>query len=69
MSETTAVPLTAPGPSFEDFVAARGASLLHTAWLLTGDHHRAEDLVQTALGKCWPRWSQIAVTGEGSYDA
>jgi RNA polymerase sigma-70 factor (sigma-E family) len=39
------------------------------AWLLTGDHQRAEDLVQTALGKTWPRWSQIAESGEGSYDA
>ncbi|WP_270889601.1 SigE family RNA polymerase sigma factor [Pedococcus sp. 5OH_020] len=68
MSEVTAMAPTAPGPSFEEYVAARGASLLHTAWLLTGDHHRAEDLVQTALGKTWPRWAHIAVSGEGSYD-
>ena len=43
---------------FEEFVAARGATLLRTAFLLTGDHGRAEDLVQTALGKAWPRWDQ-----------
>jgi RNA polymerase sigma-70 factor (sigma-E family) len=57
-----------PGPTFEEYVAARGDWLHHTAWLLTGDHQRAEDLVQTALGKTWPRWSRIAVSGEGSYD-
>jgi RNA polymerase sigma-70 factor (sigma-E family) len=60
---------SAVGPTFEEYVAARSVFLHHTAWLLTGDHHRAEDLVQTALGKTWPRWSQIAVSGEGSYDA
>lgn len=57
------------GPTFEEYVAVRGPFLHHTAWLLTGDHHRAEDLVQTALGKTWPHWSQIAESGEGSYDA
>ena len=36
---------------FDDFVAARGAALWRSAWLLTGDRHRAEDLVQTALGR------------------
>ena len=28
--------LAAPGPSFEEYVAARGDWLHHTAWLLTG---------------------------------
>jgi RNA polymerase sigma-70 factor (sigma-E family) len=45
--------------AFEAFVAARGPALLRTAFLLTGDHGRAEDLVQTALGKTWPRWESI----------
>jgi RNA polymerase sigma-70 factor (sigma-E family) len=27
--------------------------------MLTGDRHAAEDLVQTALAKSWPRWSSI----------
>ena len=45
--------------AFESFVAARGAALVRTAFLLTGDHGRAEDLVQTALGKTWPRWESI----------
>jgi RNA polymerase sigma-70 factor (sigma-E family) len=58
-----------PGPTFEEYVAARGDWLHHTAWLLTGDHQRAEDLVQTALGKTWLRWPQIVVSGQGSYDS
>jgi RNA polymerase sigma-70 factor (sigma-E family) len=33
------------------FVAARYAQLRRTAYLLTGDWHRAEDLLQTALAK------------------
>lgn len=47
------------GPGFEDWVLARRGSLLRTAWLLTGDGGSAEDLVQTALLRCWPRWSRI----------
>ena len=43
-------------PSFEDFVAARSASLLRTAYLLTRDHALAEDLLQTALTKAYLAW-------------
>ena len=60
---------TATPPSFDAYVAARGSDLLRTAWLLTGDHQRAEDLVQTALGKVWPHWSRITRAGSGHYDA
>ncbi len=34
---------------FEEFVVTRRGALLRTACLLTGDHHDAEDLVQSAL--------------------
>ena len=44
---------------FETFVAARSSSLLRTAYLLTRDHGRAEDLLQTALGKSWLAWPRI----------
>lgn len=47
------------GQSFEAYVAARGGALWRTAWLLTGDAQRAEDLVQAALAKCWPRWADL----------
>ena len=44
---------------FVQFVAARQRSLQRTAWLLTGDWALAEDLVQTALVRSWPRWERI----------
>lgn len=46
-------------PDFETFVAARSSSLLRTAFLLTRDYGRAEDLLQTALGKSWLAWPRI----------
>ncbi|MFH8292754.1 SigE family RNA polymerase sigma factor [Streptomyces sp. NPDC018059] len=48
------------GGDFETFVAAAGPRLLRVAWLLTGDAHLAEDLLQTALAKVWPKWRRIA---------
>ncbi len=44
---------------FTAFVAARGAALLRTAYLLTGDHQAGEDLVQTALAKTYVAWPRI----------
>lgn len=44
---------------FDAFVAARGNALWRSAWLLTGDAHLAEDLVQTALAKSWPRFARV----------
>jgi len=44
---------------FRTFVEANGAALLHAARLLTGDHHRGEDLVQGALTKVYLKWDRI----------
>lgn len=44
---------------YSDFVALRWTSLLRTAYLLTGDHGHAEDLVQTALAKCFVAWPRL----------
>jgi RNA polymerase sigma-70 factor (sigma-E family) len=44
---------------FAQFVEARERALQRTAWLLTGDWALAEDLVQTALARSWPRWERI----------
>jgi RNA polymerase sigma-70 factor (sigma-E family) len=44
---------------FDEFVEARERALQRTAWLLTGDWAIAEDLVQTALARSWPRWERI----------
>jgi RNA polymerase sigma-70 factor (sigma-E family) len=52
---------------FQDFVLARRRSLLRTAWLLTGDWHSAEDLVQTALARCYPHWQRIAADNPDAY--
>lgn len=51
--------MPAPAPPFDDFVAARIAALSRTAYLLTGDHHLAEDLVQTTLFKAARAWHRI----------
>lgn len=45
---------------FEEFVAARGHALVRVAYLLTGDHALAEDLVQSAFAKAYVHWSRIA---------
>lgn len=50
--------------SFEEFMAAAGPALLRTAWMLTGDASSAEDLLQTALAKTWPRWAGLAARGD-----
>jgi RNA polymerase sigma-70 factor (sigma-E family) len=44
---------------FDEFVATRSPALLRTAYLLTGDRGLAEDLLQTALAKCWFAWGRI----------
>jgi RNA polymerase sigma-70 factor (sigma-E family) len=44
---------------FEEFVVARGHALLRFAYLLAGDRHLAEDLVQEALLRAHRRWSTI----------
>jgi RNA polymerase sigma-70 factor (sigma-E family) len=47
------------GVPFDAFVAARTPALVRTAYLLTGDWQRAEDLLQTALMRCYGRWERI----------
>jgi RNA polymerase sigma-70 factor (sigma-E family) len=45
---------------FSEFVLARQAALLRTAYLLTGHAQDAEDLVQATLIKVVPQWRRIA---------
>jgi len=42
-----------------DFIATRSGSLLRAAWLLTGDAHKAEDLLQTVLAELWLRRERV----------
>ena len=51
--------MDAEAEGFAQFVEARQRALQRTAWLLTGDWALAEDLVQTALVRSWPRWERI----------
>jgi RNA polymerase sigma-70 factor (sigma-E family) len=44
---------------FSAYLAARQGSLLRTAYLLTGDRHQAEDLVQTAFAKLYLAWDRV----------
>ncbi|MEV5889021.1 SigE family RNA polymerase sigma factor [Nonomuraea fuscirosea] len=44
---------------FRQFIIDRSGALFRTAYLLTGDRHAAEDLVQSALAKTAARWSGL----------
>jgi RNA polymerase sigma-70 factor (sigma-E family) len=48
---------------FVQYVAARRAKLYRTAYLICGDPHRAEDLVQIALAKAYVSWSRLERAG------
>lgn len=48
---------------FEEFVRARTPALLRSAYLLTGDHHLAEDLVQSALARTHRAWGELLHRG------
>jgi len=44
---------------FTEFYLAHAPGLLRTAWLLTGDAVRAEELVQAVCVRAYSRWSHI----------
>ncbi len=44
---------------FTAYLEARQARLLRTAYLLTGDLHQAEDLLQTSLAKLYLAWDRV----------
>ena len=44
---------------FSAYMQARQPSLMRTAYLLTGDRHNAEDLVQTSLAKLYLSWDKV----------
>jgi RNA polymerase sigma-70 factor (sigma-E family) len=48
---------------FTEFVVGASRSLHQLAFLMCGDWHRAEDVVQTALVRMYVRWSNIGRTG------
>lgn len=50
-----------------EFVTARHPLLLRRAYLLTGDHGAAEDLVQDSLAKLWLAWSRHPIDNPDAY--
>jgi RNA polymerase sigma-70 factor (sigma-E family) len=45
---------------FSDFVRVHTATLFRTAYLMTGDYQRAEDLLQTTFVRVYQRWPRVA---------
>ena len=53
-----------PTPAqYDAFVRARTPALLRLAYLLTGDQHLAEDLVQSALARTHRAWARLRDQG------
>ncbi|GIG57988.1 RNA polymerase sigma factor [Longispora fulva] len=48
---------------FDSFVRTRTPALLRSAYLLTGDQHLAEDLVQSALARTHRSWKKLHEVG------
>ncbi|MDO5677228.1 MAG: SigE family RNA polymerase sigma factor [Propionibacteriaceae bacterium] len=59
MSEAQA-PVEEAAMGFDAFVRTHRPALWRAAWLLTGDRDKADDLVQTALGRTYGRYSALA---------
>ena len=61
----TGVTMAEPGAlgardaDFSAYMQARQASLMRTAFLLTGDRHTAEDMVQNAFAKLYLSWDRV----------
>lgn len=54
--------------AYTEFVHDQWAALYRTAFLLTGDHQRAEDVVQTALMKVYLAWPRVvSMSHPGAY--
>jgi MFS family permease len=58
---TTETPIV-PDEEFREFIRERAASLHRTAYLLCGDWHLADDLVQEALAKAFRHWRRVRRT-------
>jgi RNA polymerase sigma-70 factor (sigma-E family) len=52
---------------FGEFVDARALVMRRTAFLLCGDWHRAEDIVQTALIKLYVAWARVRKDSVDAY--
>jgi RNA polymerase sigma-70 factor (sigma-E family) len=67
LTDERGVTMTDRDADFTAYLQARQARLLRTAYLLTGDQHQAEDLLQTSLAKLYLAWDKVR--DHGSVDA
>jgi RNA polymerase sigma-70 factor (sigma-E family) len=51
--------MSPPDEEYREFVKSRAAPLHRTAYLLCGDWHLADDLVQEALAKTFRHWRRV----------
>jgi RNA polymerase sigma-70 factor (sigma-E family) len=56
-----------PAEEFDEYVRARTPALIRSAYLLTSDQHRAEDLVQEALIRTYRAWSRLTGSNPDAY--
>lgn len=49
--------------SFAEFVTGSSRALRRTAYLITGDWHRADDVLQSALVKLYVAWPRLTKSG------
>ncbi len=52
---------------FDEYVHARLGRWSRVAYLLTGDHHAAEDLLQNALFKLAVSWRKVRIDTPDAY--
>src|SRR5690242_1946504 len=67
LTERTGVMTVDRDADFTAYLEARQGRLLRTAYLLTGDQHQAEDLLQASLAKLYLAWDRVH--DRGSVDA
>lgn len=63
LTEPTAPTVASPSRAalaFEDFYAANEARVFRALFVVIGDRHEAEDLMQVAFVKVWERWDRVA---------
>jgi RNA polymerase sigma factor (sigma-70 family) len=51
-----AIPMTVP---FEDFVRSESARLFRALYLITGNRHESEEIMQDAFLAVWERWDRV----------
>ncbi|MFD9128678.1 SigE family RNA polymerase sigma factor [Kitasatospora sp. NPDC059571] len=44
---------------FDEFASSRARRLFHVAYLMCGDFHQAQDLVQTTFAKLYAAWARL----------